>query len=298
MNRRPPFVLTMFAVVLVLAAGCGGGGGDGAFDKCGNGVVDSGEECDDGNLIDQDGCLATCVANVCGDTFRNAAVEECDGADFGGKTCLDFGFTNQNGLACSGNCTIDTSGCSGAPQVTPTATPTPLATSESATPTPAESVGGSTATATPAESVGAPTATPTPAGPPGRTCEAGDEIVAKLSLTQPYSGVNLFLAYPPSANIPGTGTAASVKERVAFANQGGLTTAGDLDENADGIDDTLSISVVNTDNFDPGLFATVTFDCQAGQVRPAASDFSCTVQSASTSDGTQISDESCTLTIE
>jgi hypothetical protein len=46
---------------------------------------------------------------VCGDGAREGA-EECDGADFGGLTCVDYGFTGGT-LACTGGCTVDTSGC-------------------------------------------------------------------------------------------------------------------------------------------------------------------------------------------
>lgn len=45
---------------------------------CGNAVVDPGEECDDGNDVDTDDCLTTCVTNVCGDGFVHAELEECD----------------------------------------------------------------------------------------------------------------------------------------------------------------------------------------------------------------------------
>jgi hypothetical protein len=37
--------------------------------------------------------------------------ESCDGYDLSGKTCADFGKANPAGLACSVNCTFDTSGC-------------------------------------------------------------------------------------------------------------------------------------------------------------------------------------------
>ena len=47
----------------------------------------------------------------CGDGARNCG-EECEGADLGGKTCADFGFSGGV-LKCKANCTIDTSGCSG-----------------------------------------------------------------------------------------------------------------------------------------------------------------------------------------
>ncbi|TAK04948.1 DUF4215 domain-containing protein [Patescibacteria group bacterium] len=52
--------------------------------SCGDGVVqrEAGEECDDGNRNQNDGCLNTCVRNVCGDRIVNPAGEECDsGAD-------------------------------------------------------------------------------------------------------------------------------------------------------------------------------------------------------------------------
>jgi len=50
------------------------------FDLCGNGVVDPGEICDDGNIEDGDGCSHDCMSmGVCGDTHVDgAAGEECD----------------------------------------------------------------------------------------------------------------------------------------------------------------------------------------------------------------------------
>lgn len=56
---------------------------------CGDGHVDSAwEPCDDGNRLDQDGCLNTCQRNVCGDGLVNATldaqgkpVEACDDAN-------------------------------------------------------------------------------------------------------------------------------------------------------------------------------------------------------------------------
>ncbi len=47
--------------------------------RCGDGFVQVGvEECDDGNTTEEDACLTTCARNVCGDGFVDAAVEECD----------------------------------------------------------------------------------------------------------------------------------------------------------------------------------------------------------------------------
>lgn len=45
---------------------------------CGNGKVDALEECDDGNDVDTDACLSTCVAAKCGDGQVQSRVEACD----------------------------------------------------------------------------------------------------------------------------------------------------------------------------------------------------------------------------
>ncbi len=56
---------------------------------CGDAIVDAGEECDDGNDINTDDCLDTCVSAACGDGQVQADVEGCDdanGDDFDGCT--------------------------------------------------------------------------------------------------------------------------------------------------------------------------------------------------------------------
>lgn len=50
--------------------------------ECGNGIVEPGEECDDGNLNDNDVCPSTCLNAVCGDGYVWDGVEECDDGDF------------------------------------------------------------------------------------------------------------------------------------------------------------------------------------------------------------------------
>jgi len=49
------------------------------------------------------------VPTVCGNGVREPG-EECDGTDFGGATCGDFG-CNMGMLSCTAMCLIDTSGC-------------------------------------------------------------------------------------------------------------------------------------------------------------------------------------------
>jgi cysteine-rich repeat protein len=64
---------------------CGGSGPC----LCGNGVTDEGEGCDDGNMLDTDGCIpVTCQDARCGDGHLQAGVEDCDdGNTAGGDTC-------------------------------------------------------------------------------------------------------------------------------------------------------------------------------------------------------------------
>ncbi|MBI5543820.1 MAG: DUF4215 domain-containing protein [Deltaproteobacteria bacterium] len=45
--------------------------------SCGDGVVNEGEECDDGNALDPDACLSTCRLATCGDSIVGPG-EECD----------------------------------------------------------------------------------------------------------------------------------------------------------------------------------------------------------------------------
>ncbi|MEM9459595.1 MAG: DUF4215 domain-containing protein, partial [Myxococcota bacterium] len=60
---------------LACVDGLCGGPGDRAL--CGNGLLDQGEECDDGNTDEDDACTPMCRQPVCGDGFI-APGEECD----------------------------------------------------------------------------------------------------------------------------------------------------------------------------------------------------------------------------
>jgi len=64
---------------------------------CGDGVIDAGEECDDGNATSGDGCSATCTTEttpVCGNEVVEGD-EECDDGN------------TMDGDGCSANCTIE-----------------------------------------------------------------------------------------------------------------------------------------------------------------------------------------------
>src|SRR5438876_8893584 len=45
---------------------------------CGDGVMDIGETCDDGNTSNNDSCLNTCRLARCGDGIVDVGVEQCD----------------------------------------------------------------------------------------------------------------------------------------------------------------------------------------------------------------------------
>jgi cysteine-rich repeat protein len=62
---------------------------------CGDGFLDAGEECDDGNTTDGDGCSAACTREpACGDAYTDAG-EECDDGN------------TTDGDGCSATCTVE-----------------------------------------------------------------------------------------------------------------------------------------------------------------------------------------------
>lgn len=64
------------ALVAIVLAACGNGGGGGGGDddappaRCGDGIVDSNEQCDDGNNVANDGCTLCMI-----DTARTASID-------------------------------------------------------------------------------------------------------------------------------------------------------------------------------------------------------------------------------
>lgn len=102
--------------------------------KCGNGVVEPGEDCDDGNATPRDGCSAICQnegttactipatqLNCCGNGRRETG-EDCDGVPFPGgcsATCLNTGTATcgngalEEGEDCDDGNTTSGDGCSG-----------------------------------------------------------------------------------------------------------------------------------------------------------------------------------------
>ena len=276
-------IALLFALFAIALGGCGDDDTDIVFQNCGNGVIDSGEACDDGNVSDSDACLSTCVVATCGDGFVNAGTEACDGSNLGGASCTTLGL-GSGSLQCSSSCTFNTSGCGNGA----TPTPGPVATS-----TPVDG-----ATATPA-SGDTPTPAPTSTPGGGPLCGASDTITVAMSINAGglmLTGVNANISYPSSANIPGSIDEQSVKDRVTFTPSGGLTVVNDDDTNGDLVDDLLTLSFVSTSPFPDGPFATVQFDCLPGSPAPASGAFTCDVVSASDDTG-QDPNATCALVV-
>jgi cysteine-rich repeat protein len=72
----------MKLLVLLALAGCGGA-------VCGNGKLEAGEQCDDGNLVDGDGCSSTCKYEPSVDTYIHWTFVATEFLPFDGESCDD-----------------------------------------------------------------------------------------------------------------------------------------------------------------------------------------------------------------
>jgi cysteine-rich repeat protein len=84
---------------------------------CGDGTVDPGEVCDDGNRINTDACTNSCEIAVCGDGVVRTGVEQCDDSNtIAGDCCSsDCGFESGTTVcrAAAGTCDL-AENCTGA----------------------------------------------------------------------------------------------------------------------------------------------------------------------------------------
>ena len=74
-------------------------------DLCGDGVVDPGEVCDDGNLLDSDSCTAACQEGVCGDGILRSDLSV---GQQGFEACDDGNAVDEDG--CTNACTLPVCG--------------------------------------------------------------------------------------------------------------------------------------------------------------------------------------------
>lgn len=116
-------LLGVLAITCVLFVACSDGdspggdagpGNDAGSGVCGDGVLDPGEQCDDGsNNSDSvpSACRTDCRSHYCGDGIIDSD-EVCDGEALNGLDCTDQGMTLGT-LACADDCaTFDVSECS------------------------------------------------------------------------------------------------------------------------------------------------------------------------------------------
>jgi cysteine-rich repeat protein len=221
---------------------------------CGNGFLDLGEECDDGNTDPTDACTDTCQIAKCGDGIVEVGVEQCDDGN------------RVNDDACSNKCTRTSCG-DGIVQAGE------------------ECDDGNTI---PNDGCTDCILDPVPCNADGfdaRVCLAKTQETA-----QQIQGVTVEVAYPAPLSIPGSGLASTVRQRVMDLTGGvGLSAVADRDENMDGVDETLRNAYATTapKTVPFGPFELIHFDCPAGTL-VRAHDLPCTISDASDSLGGKI----------
>ena len=95
--RRLPFLAALITILGL--SGCGGG------DRiCGDGTVDTGETCDDGNTVAGDGCSATCNTESASGTCGDGKVDNDEACDDG---------NTASGDGCSATCKTEVAGICG-----------------------------------------------------------------------------------------------------------------------------------------------------------------------------------------
>ena len=84
-------------------------GPPGMANVCGNGVLEGGEQCEDGNVVSGDGCSSTCIDEVLGVVCGNDILEGnevCDGIQLSGldSDCNLYDDFTSGTLTCEANC--------------------------------------------------------------------------------------------------------------------------------------------------------------------------------------------------
>ena len=118
-----------FAILVAVAAlGCDEPDvTDDVVDQCGDGLLDPGEECDDGNTVDDDACNAACRSNFCGDGIEQQDEEcddgnsdETDGCDSSCRGSVCGNGIEERGEECDDGNTVNDDECSNRCEDNPT----------------------------------------------------------------------------------------------------------------------------------------------------------------------------------
>jgi len=238
-----------------------------------NDVVDPGEECDDGDANDGNGCTKYCTA--CGDGTVTAP-EECEttktcklGAN-NGLPCTSDAFcgsgafcTTNNTVGCDANCTLP--GC-GNSNVSGSET--------------CDDGNTNNFDNCPSDCIIDSCSNP-----------SGDYTVAvNFAGSESVAGITVFLDYPEGqVIIPGSGDSQSVSDSITDLPGFALGQANDLDH-------ALIEAVADTAAFPSGLLFNVHFQSCNGAT-PAAGAFTCTVQSAGDENLAPIPGVTCSVTV-
>jgi len=117
-NTARTTICWVASLAAALASGCPKTPGSSNPDLCGNGVIDTGEECDDGNTDEDDGCESCQVdegwicegePSICSPICGNGTIEPAEGCDDGNTV---------SGDGCSATCLVETGWtCTGEPSV-------------------------------------------------------------------------------------------------------------------------------------------------------------------------------------
>jgi len=295
MSSAPVRSLACAVIGAALVAACGGGTTPDPFQLCGNGVINPGEQCDDGDSNSDFGaCLTTCQTAYCGDGWIYAAQEQCDKNNFGypdprdPQTCTKLGFDGGT-LLCTAGCRFDTAGCG--PTFTPVATVVQTLTpSSTSTPTPGTSCGnglieaGETCEQCPADCRVQP-CTPS-------ATQAFYTVSFAPPAGQDATSVTVLVGYRSSVlSIPGSGTSACMggsndghacgsnancpggqcvpRNRVTNTPPGSIVGVNDLNY-------ALRVVITRSPQIPPGALFTVDFDTCTGAVA-TSSDVSCSI---------------------
>jgi len=233
--------------------------------RCGNGILDLGEFCDDGNRVPTDACTDQCLPARCGDGLVETGVEECDDAN------------NVETDACTHLCKLARCG-DGIVEAGVE-----------------ECDDGASMPNVDCADCHRPAVRCTDMG-----VDAIESLVAQLGTPSDLAGVRVELSYSMPLGIPGSGGDPSVRARVTdLTGAGGFPGVNDSDSNGDGVDDTLVYLYAVADAIPLGPLVKVRFDCPAGtMVFPA--ELPCNIGDASDSFGNSLDPSvwpRCTLTL-